>query len=60
MVRKKVVEKPIEVRHPLYWETVWLALRAVGGVVALPLFVLGLVVRGYRRIVDRIKEAVAV
>ena len=42
-----------DIRHPLYWNRVKLGVLLLGGVVALPLFILGVLVHLVRTIHDK-------
>lgn len=54
----KSVRKPSDIRHPLYWNRVKLGALLIGGIAALPLFLLGVLVATFRRIHDRVAGAV--
>jgi len=38
------------IKRPMYWHTVWLGLRGIGGAIVLPFYVVGLLIRGLRAV----------
>ena len=56
---QKVIEQKLEkidtIKRPLYWHTVWLGLRGIGAVAAVPFYLVGLVIRILRAGISNLK-----
>jgi hypothetical protein len=53
--RSDLIKSIDTIKRPLYWHTVWLGLRGIGGAIAIPFYVVGLLIRGLRAIGDLVR-----